>query len=195
MKKNAPSKFIILQNNSISNLKSFTSTIKKATFLFVFSLFYTTISAQNENSTTPVVTEVKSYISSLKNAEKNLNLSFSNAKNVEDLVTNIQSSIYFNAGEVKSYGENPKNLYTDISSLRNLGNANISRNNIEMIILNIDDSNDLNAKIDLNLFSDFHKLKYIYLKSSVTSSERDFVKMFTNYDEQYAIFYKNNKGE
>lgn len=195
MKKNTPSKFIDLQNNSISNLKSFASNIKRIVFMFVFSLFCTPIFAQSENSVTPKVMEVKSYISTLKTAEQNSNLSFSNAKNVEELVYTVQPSIYYYSGDLKSYGEKPKKLYTDIISLKSLSSADLLKNNIEIIILKIDKTSDFNSTIDLDLFSDFIKLKYIYIESSQIVSELNIAKIFLNYDEQYGIFYKIDKGE
>lgn len=195
MKKNTPSKFIDLQNNSISNLKSFASNIKRIVFMFVFSLFCTPIFAQSENSVTPKVMEVKSYISTLKTAEQNSNLSFSNAKNVEELVYTVQPSIYYYSGDLKSYGEKPKKLYTDIISLKSLSSADLLKNNIEIIILKIDKTSDFNSTIDLDLFSDFIKLKYICIESSQIVSELNIAKIFLNYDEQYGIFYKIDKGE
>lgn len=195
MKKDTSNLIVNLQNNFISNLKRLPLTIKKVVPLFVFTLFCTTTFAQNDPSLTPKVMEVKTYISSLKLAEQNSNLSFSNAKNVEDLVYNVQPSIYLYSGDTKSYGENPKKLYTDFISLKNLGSANLIKNNIEIIVIKTDKISDFNSTIDLNLFSDFLKLKYIYIISSETVSELNIAKIFLNYDEQYGIFYKIDKGE
>jgi hypothetical protein len=151
--------------------------------------------AQDANSVTPAIMEVNAYVSSLKTTEKNFPSSFSNAQNVEDLVYKLQSSVYFNSGSVKTFGDNPKNLYTDIASLNGISNASLSKRNIEIVIIKINNSNDLNSIIDLSLFSDFYKLKYIYIVSSVNTTEQNIAKMFHNYDEQYSIFYKINLGE
>lgn len=151
--------------------------------------------AQNGNSVTPAVMEVNAYVSSLKLIEKNFSSSFSNAQNVEDLVYKLQSSVYFNSGNVKTFGENPRNFYTDIVSLNKIASASLIKSNIEIVIIKINNSNDLNLNIDLSLFSDFHKLKYIYIVSSVNTTEQNIAKMFRNYDEQYGIFYKINLGE
>ena len=161
----------------------------------IYIVFYTTILAQNEPPITPKVTEVESYVSSLKIAEKNSNLSFSNAKNVEDLVYNIQPSVYFYSGELKSYGDKPKKLYTDIASLKNLATTSILKNNIEIVVIKFDNISNFNSTIDLDLFSEFTKLKYIYIVSSVNTTEQNIAKIFLNYDEQYGIFYKIDKGE
>jgi len=151
--------------------------------------------AQNEISVTPVVMEVDSYVSSLKLTEKNSPSSFSNAQNVEDLVYKLQSSVYFNSGNVKTFGENPRNFYTDIASLKGISSASLMKKDIEIVIIKINNTNDFNSNIDLSLFSDFYKLKSIYIVSSVNTTEQNIAKMFRNYYEQYSIFYKINLGE
>lgn len=195
MKKNTQNIIVEQLNNLISIPIFFTSTIKRVSIIVIFTLFCTVISAQNGNTVTPKIIEVKSYISSLKVVEQNMNLSFSNAQNVENLVYNLQPSIYSFSGETKIYGENPKNLYTDISSLNSISNAVLQKNNIEIAIIKINNVIDLNSKIDLSVFSSFYKLKYIYIISSVTTTEPNIEKMFHNYDEQYSLFYKIEKGE
>lgn len=195
MKKITPNLIIDLIINIISIQRPVYSFVKRITIVLVFTFFCTAVSAQNGNTVTPKIIEVKSYISSLKAAEQNMNLSFSNANNVESLVYNLQPSIYFLSGETKTYGEKPKNLYTDIISLNSIANADLQKNNIEIVIVKINNANDLNSKIDLAVFSDFYKLKYIYIISGITTTEQSIEKMFYNYDEQYSLFYKIEKGE
>lgn len=194
MKKFSPNLIIDLQNNIISIQKPLYSFIKRVSFIVVFTCFYTAISAQNSNTATPII-EVKSYISSLRTLEQNSNSTYSNAQNLEDLLYKVQPSIYFLAGDIKLYGEKPKNLYTGISSLNNISNAGLLKKNIEIVIIKIDDRNDLNSTIDLNVFSNFYKLKYIYILSSIVLTEQDISKMILNYDEKYSILYKIDKGE
>jgi hypothetical protein len=194
MKKFSPNLIIVLLNNIINIKRPLSSFIKRASFIVVFILFNVTISAQNSNTAIPIV-EVKSYISSLRTLEQNSNSTYSNAQNLEDLLYTVQPSIYFLAGEMKLYGEKPKNLYTEISSLNRISSAGLLKKNIEIVIIKIDDRNDLNSTIDLNVFSSFYKLKYIYLVSSIVITEQDISKMILNYDEQYIILYKIDKGE
>jgi hypothetical protein len=195
MKKPTQNLIVNFKSNLISSQQLLSLTIKKVLFIIVFSFSFATISAQNGNSVTPAVMEVNAYVSSLKLIEKNFPSSFSNAQNVEDLVYKLQSSVYFNSGTIKTFGENPRNLYTDIASLNGISNASLMKNDIEIVIIKINNTNDLNSNIDLSLFSDFHKLKYIYIVSSVNTTEQNISKMFRNYDEQYSLFYKINLGE
>jgi hypothetical protein len=194
--KNISSIRVIAFKNNSNTIQIISSlSIKRLVFILLFSFSFIHVSAQSGNTSTPSIMEVNAYISSLKAAEQNSTSSFSNAQNVESLVTDLQSSIYFNSGMVKTYGEKPKNLYTDIASLNSLSAASLKKNNIEIIIITINSTNDLNSKIDLSLFADFYKLKYIYIKSTVITTEQNITKMFLNYDEQYSIFYKIEKGE
>jgi hypothetical protein len=195
MKKTTQNLIVNFKSNLIPSQQLLSLTIKKVLFIIVFSFSFATISAQNGNSVTPAVMEVNAYVSSLKLIEKNFPSNFSNAQNVEDLVYKLQSSVYFNSGNVKTFGDNPKNLYTDIASLRGISSVSLSKRNIEIVIIKINNSNDLNSIIDLSLFSDFHKLKYIYIVSSVNTTEQNIAKMIRNYDEQYSLFYKINLGE
>lgn len=195
MKKNTSNLIVYLRNNFISIQNPLFLDTKRILFISVFSLFGLIVSAQSSNTIIPQVLEVNTYISSLKTIEQNSGSSFSNSQNVENLVYKLQSSVYFNSGVVKTFGENPKNLYTDIDSLNGISSANLLKNNIEIVIINIHNTNDLNSKIDLDVFSDFYKLKYIYIVSSINATEQNIAKMFLNYDEQYSIFYKIEKGE
>jgi hypothetical protein len=195
MKKITPNQVVEFKNNLIVTSQLHSLAVKKVFFLLVFSFSFVSLSAQNGNSVIPTILDVKSYISSLKLIEQKSPSSFSNAQNVEDLIYKLQSSIYLSSGDAKTFGENPKNLYTDIASLGRISSANLLKTDVEIVIIKIDNSNDFNSKIDLSVFSDFYKLKYIYILSSVNTTEQNIAKMFLNYDEQYGIFYKIEKGE
>jgi hypothetical protein len=194
MKKITPNLILELLSNLIYIQRLLLSTKKRVTIILVFTFFCTAISAQNSNTTTPIV-EVKSYISSLRTLEHNSNSTYSNAQNLEDLLYTVQPSIYFFSGDMKLYGEKPKNLYTEISSLNRISGVGLLKKNIEMVIIKIDNRNDLNSTIDLNVFSNFYKLKYIYILSSIVITEQDISKMILNYDEKHSILYKIDKGE
>jgi hypothetical protein len=194
MKKNTPNLILELLSNLIYIQRLLTLTAKRVSIVIPFTFFCTAISAQNSNTTSPIV-EVKSYISSLRTLEQNSNSTYSNAQNLEDLLYTVQPSIYFFSGNMKLFGEKPKNLYTEIPSLNRISGVGLLKKNIEIVIIKIDSNNDLNSIIDLNVFSNFYKLKYIYILSSIDITEQDLSKMILNYDEQYSIFYKIGKGE
>ncbi|POY35337.1 hypothetical protein C3L50_16145 [Flavobacterium alvei] len=182
---NPNNNFILFQTPLYLNLKR--------VLLFVIAFYSVSISAQVSPAFS--VKELKLFISDMKLTEKNSNLSFSNAQNVENLVYTIQPSIYLYSGNLKTYGEKPTKLYTDISSLNGINNPNLLNNNIEIVEIKIDNLSNLNSKIDLSVFSNFEKLKYIYILSRVSITEQNISSMILNYDEKYSIFYKVDKGE
>ena len=193
MKKQSSNLIVNLQNNFISIQKTHSLTSKRALLILVFAFFGTTIFAQT-NTSTPQIMEVSTYVSSLKTLELNATTSFSNAQNLEDLLYKVQPSIYFYSGVGKTYGDKPRNLYTDVASLNGLPNSSLLKNNIEIAIIKMN-SNDLNSTIDLSMFSSFTKLKYIYILSGTSITDTDIAQMIVNYDESLNIFFKVDKGE
>jgi len=146
--------------------------------------------AQKGNSETPAIKEIKTYISSLKTGDKKMKVSASNSQYIENLVFGVHPSIYLNSGIEKIYGDKPVKLFTDISSLGVIPSSNSLKDDIEIVVINIKNTNDLNSKIDLAIFSNFKTLKYIFIISSTNTSEQNIANMFINYNNQYSIFYK-----
>ncbi|MGV9005003.1 hypothetical protein [Flavobacterium sp.] len=189
MKKQNPNPLINRQATYLFDIKCKTMS-KKVVLLFMFVMFITNISAQATlNEDAPVIREISSYINQgalMRSAKPG----YSDSKNLEELVTQVQSSVYVKAGSVNSYGEKPKNLFTDLTSITQLGNLSIEKNNIEIIVISIDRSVDLNSTINLSMLSSFKKLKYVYFVSKVPVSAQSISSMITNYNEKYSIFYK-----
>ena len=164
------------------------------TFLLLSVAFLTFLPfksvAQNGNSVTPAIKEIKTYISSLKTGDKKTKVSATNSQFIENLVFGVQPSIYLNSGNEKIYGDKPVKLFTDISSLSKIPSSNLATDTIEIVVVNIKNATDLNSKIDLAIFSNFTTLKYLYVLSSINASEQNIANMFLNYNNQYSIFYK-----
>ncbi len=164
------------------------------TFLLLSVAFLTFLPfksvAQNGNSVTPAIKEIKTYISSLKTGDKKTKVSATNSQFIENLVFGVQPSIYLNSGNEKIYGDKPVKLFTDISSLSKITSSNLATDAIEIVVVNIKNATDLNSKIDLAIFSNFTTLKYFYVLSSINASEQNIANMFLNYNNQYSIFYK-----
>ncbi len=194
--KNMPLNLIVnLQNKFTSNQKTAFLISKRVGLIVVFTILSIPVFGQTTiSSSTKPIMEVNTYISSLKTMEFNATTSFSNAENLLDLLNKIQPSTYFYSGVEKTYGDKPRNLYTDNASLSVIPNSNLIKNDIEIAIIKISNSN-LSPTIDLSVFSSFAKLKYIYLQSNNSITDQDISKMIINYDERFNIFYKVDKGE
>jgi hypothetical protein len=139
--------------------------------------------------------EISAFISSLRNSDLSNRNAEPTVTNVENLIYKVQPSVYFYSGTVKSYGEKPRNLFTDIQSLSGLNNPAILKNNIELVTIRINTANELNAAIDWSVFSAYKNLKYIYILSGVNTTSQNIARLAGNYSEKYSVFYKVDKGE
>lgn len=199
MKKNVPNEFINQPDNLLLLRNPLILMMKKLLLLLVFVLYGAGMSAQeSRNSGATGVPELKAFVASLKandQTSKGIGSSFSAANSVEELLYQVQSSVYFYGGVAKTYGEKPRCLFTDKQSLGSLNNSNMLKNNIEIVTIRINNANDLNGAIDLSLFSSFKNLKYVYIVSNVDAQPSQFNAMVNNPEERLSVFYKINKGE
>jgi hypothetical protein len=153
------------------------------------------IQISNIDIETPIIMEVEDFVAYKENFELGKNLSYSNAKWLKSLLYDAdQPSVYYYANEKKSFGENPTNLYTDIISLNSLIDAKIPHS-IELVRINIENTNQLNSIIDLKLLDPFKKIKYIYIVSNVDINEGIIKKMMPSLGFQYEVFYSEIKRD
>lgn len=171
----------------------------KLLLLLLFVIFNHVSFAQNISiigDQNIIANEIKTFISNHKTSSSISSRSqILDTQNLEELTSKVQPSVYLNNNQINTYGQKPRNLFADIASLNQVDNLVSSKNNIEIIIIRINSIIELNTKIDLTLFSNFKKLKYVYVISSVNAKAQDISKMFVNYNEQYSIFYKIDKGD
>ncbi len=196
MKTNIPNQLINLQTNKMFEKSNVTMRIK-VMLLLMFAMICANMSAQVglESDDTPIVRELSTYLNSERGMRLSSSNTYSDVKNLEDLISNVQPSVYFYSGNVKTYGEKPRNLFTDLSSLNQLSNPSILKNNIEIVIISISNSNELNGTLDMSLFSSFKNLKYIYLTSKVAVSNSRISGMIQNNNEKYSVFYRVEDGD
>lgn len=154
-----------------------------------------TINAQNISidSDTPKAMEVNKYIASLKQSEQTSRSRNSKSNKVEHLIKEVQPAVYVSSKGVKIYGERPINLFVDSNSLSSVSNSTINRNDIEIVTIKINSKIDLSRPIDLALFSDYPKLQYIYIISTIQTDEITINQLIKNNNIPYTILYKIDK--
>jgi hypothetical protein len=191
MKTNIPNQLINLQTNKMFEKSNVTMRIK-VMLLLMFAMICANMSAQVglESEDAPVIRELNTFLNSERGMRLSSSNTYSDVKNLEDLISNVQPSVYFYSGNVKTYGEKPKNLFTDLSSLSQLSNPSILKNNIEIIIISISNSSELNGTLDMSLFSSYKNLKYIFLSSKVNVTDRAISRMIQNNNEKYSVFFR-----
>ena len=118
-----------------------------------------------------------------------------NVQRLRNLITQVQPSEYFYSGEVKSYGNTPTNLFTDLSSLSQVNSSNINKQNIEIVTIRISTASELNSTIDLAAFSNFTSLKYIYFISNANTTSENISSHIVNYNSRFNLFYKIDRGD
>lgn len=154
---------------------------QKNIFFILFSLTTTFSFAQSEN--------VDSYLTSLKNSGQDSKLS-----HLKHLLYDLQSAVYSNSGGTKVYGQQPTALFTDISSVNSLNTTVLLKSDIEIATIKIRNSSDLNKSIDLNAFSGFEKLKYIFIISEIETSSSVINNLIKNDTSKYVLLYKISIG-
>jgi hypothetical protein len=175
---------------------------QKVLFIVMLVFIYSGVFSQDTKSVqneTIVVTEINSLLASSRNSGAARTIG-TPSKSVElqrlnDLVTQVQSSIYFYQSEVKTFGNSPTNLYTDASSLGQINNSITEKQNIEIVTILINTEHELNSVIDLAPFSNFPNLKYLYFISNVDTTSEYIASHIGHYDSRFNLFYKIDKGD
>ena len=196
MKTNVPNQLINYLNTNLLFEKPTILVVKRLLLLFIVVFFNLTISGQTSkiDEDAPKIMEVQDFISTSKNKNSTTRKSKSEKTNLEKLLFDVQPSIYFNSGDAKTYGENPKNFFVDFKYLNKVKNSNLLINNIEIVTIKIDNKSELNSTIDLSVFSSFKKLKYVYISTNISIDESVISKMIRNYDEKFTVIYGIEKG-
>ena len=171
--------------------------MKLKLILLAVTFYSTALLAQeagiNENE--PSILELKTFLTNQKVGEQNAKNESSDTPNARDLLHKLQPSVYFYDGKVKTYGENPSNLFTNVASLNSLSGSSFDKNHIKIVTIRISSRIDLNSTIDLSVFSNFKSLKYIYIVSGISATEQDIKGMIRNSSGKHTIFYKIDKGD
>ncbi|NHM08376.1 hypothetical protein G4D82_14220 [Flavobacterium sp. CYK-4] len=174
---------------------------KKSHFLFIIFLLIllcsAPLSAQQRNDSEEIqpITESRTFLSNLRARETSNRAAYSNAQHIEELLSKVQPSVYYLSGSVKTYGEKPVCLFTNVQSLSRINEVSIEGNNLEMARISIETSTDLNATIDLEQFNGFKKLRYIQILSKVPVTEQAINRMVRNNSDKYSVFFKVQKGD
>jgi hypothetical protein len=183
-----------LSDNTVSFDQLFKLIPKKIMLLLILTLFTVTDYAQEYRAgasqtdllQSQKIMHVDQLIESLRATSKNID---SNPLRIESLTKDVQPSIYVSSQDVKTYGDKPTCLFIDIKSLNTVNLSNLLINDIEIITIKINNTQDLSSMIDLSKFSNFPKLKYIYILSTVKSPKDEIIRLIKNNNPKYDVFY------
>lgn len=108
---------------------------------------------------------------------------------IESLVNDIQSSVYIEINEAKTYGVKPVSLFTSVKNLNFIPYQKFDKENIEIVNIRISDFEDLKYNIDLENLKLLKKLKYVYIVSDIRCNESDIIPLIKNIG-LCKVFYK-----
>ena len=125
------------------------------------------------------------------NASKND--SFSNAKNVQNLLTQSTAAIYVADRQIKTYGKQPKTIILNLSDVNQLESAEILPNQIELIQFNIASTEALNGStLDFQGFARFINLKYLHFTLQNEQEVPQLRAYLANENNPYSLIYSIN---
>ncbi len=99
---------------------------------------------------------------------------------VENLINDIQSSVYIEIDGTKTYGQKPVSIFTSVKNLNFISNQKFDKENIEIVNIRISDLEDLKQSIDLENLKSLKKLKYVYIVSDIRCDKSDIIPLVKN---------------
>ena len=105
------------------------------------------------------------------------------AENLNNLLNNIQTTVYLEKNTLKTFGEgNARCLKSDIASISMLNAQNSAFTNIEIIEITLaKKGDDKNSSLKASLTSNFPKLKYLLLKSEFELGKQEFESIIADF--------------
>ncbi len=194
METTVPTILINLKSNVLLSLFKPQIIMKRLLLVLVLVCFCLPSKAQVSRDAHPnPIMEVSAYLSSLRNNNATSRTTTSGLEHLENLLYEVQPSVYLSSGQAKTFGDEPTALYTDVNSLANVSSLVASKESIEIVTIQLERSTDLRM-IDLSLLSSFPNLKYVYLLSTVETTSNTLVNLIQNSENRFVIFYKISKG-
>jgi hypothetical protein len=109
--------------------------------------------------------------------------------NLLSLIKDLKPTIYLKNGLVKTYGENPSVLRSDVASLKLASNNKSSMKDVEIIIINVDSPKDVQTPIDLSFVTNLKKVRYVYLLLSFDESASTLSNWIRNVNQEMVVLY------
>lgn len=192
MESTVPTILINPKSNVLLSLFKPQIIMKRLLLVLVLVCFCVQAKAQVSGNSGAIM-EVSAYLSSIRSNTSMARTSGSSIDHLENLLNEVQPAVYLSSGQVKTFGDQPTALYTDVSSLADANSLVSSKESIEMVTIRMERSADLRT-IDLSLLSSFPNLKYVYLLSTIETTANTLVSLVQNTDSRFVVFYKISKG-
>lgn len=171
--------------NSYLFLSKLTRSNQRISFVVLLILFVS-INSFSQAIAKPMQSVEKSIVSVVKLDDY---LNKGNHNNLLSLIKDLKPAIYLKNGSVKTYGENPSVLRSDVASLKLAANSKSSMKDVEIVIINVDNPKDLEAPIDLSFVTNLKKVRYVYLLLSFDVSSTTLSNWIGNVKQETVVLY------
>jgi hypothetical protein len=182
--------------NSYLFLSKLTKSNQRISFVVLLILFVSINSfsqaiarpKQNVEKSTPSVIRLDDYLKSIS-VSSDTPTDKDAHNNLLSLIKDLKPTIYLKNGAVKTYGENPSVLRSDVASLKLAANSKSSMKDVEIVIINVDNPKDLEAPIDLSFVTNLVKVRYVYLLLSFDVSSTTLSNWIGNVKQETVVLY------
>jgi len=172
--------------------------LNQSIFYFNLLLFFLSINSFSQNAVRPNQNSEKKSVSVIKLDDYLQSLVTSSDKstgnkdytNLLSLIKDIKSTVYLKNGLVKTYGETPTCLRSDVSSIKLASDSKTSMNDVEIVIINVDNPKDLETSIDLSFVTNLKKVRYVYLLLDFEVSPTALSSWIKNTNTNCVVLYK-----
>jgi hypothetical protein len=126
-------------------------------------------------------------------------LSVSNTRNsteynhVLGLLNNSNSSLYLSNGQVRTYGQIPVCMYTDLASLSIADRPDLPTNDIEIVTIKIGRASEITGPIDLTTICNYKNVKYIHIKLNFDMEASQLTRLIKNCNPKCVVFFSVEK--
>lgn len=117
----------------------------------------------------------------------------SNYNHVFGLLNNSNSSLYLNNGQVRTYGQTPVCMYTDLTSLNIADRPDLPTNDIELVTIKIGRASEITGPIDLTTICNYKNVKYIHIKLNFDMEASQLTRLIKNCNPKCVVFFSVEK--
>ncbi len=113
--------------------------------------------------------------------------------NVLGLLNNSNSSLYLSNGQVRTYGQIPVCMYTDLTSLSIADRPDLPTNDIQLVTIKIGRASEITGPIDLTTICNYKNVKYIHIKLNFDMEASQLTRLIKNCNPKCVVFFSVEK--
>jgi hypothetical protein len=146
--------------------------------------------SQASNQRAQIITK-DAFLNSLSNSSTRY--SSTEYNNVLGLLNNSNSSLYLSNGQVRTYGQIPVCMYTDLTSLSIADRPDLPTNDIQLVTIKIGRASEITGPIDLTTICNYKNVKYIHIKLNFDMEASQLTRLIKNCNPKCVVFFSVEK--